>query len=714
METLLKNAILTYQVDTDGIAIITLDMEGYPTNILNAQTIPAILAVAKKAIADEKVKGVIITSNKKDFVAGADLNYILKMESPEQAFKDVLAFNQGFLEIERGGKPFVAAINGNCLGGGYEVALACHHRIAVNHPKIRIGLPEVQLGLLPGAGGTQRLPRMIGFEQALQLILQAKTLAPSKAKASGLVDDLVEDIADLLPKAKQWILEVGTAQQPWDAGRFRLPGGKVMSPKGFQTFGAGTALLRKKTKGNFPSAQFAMSAIYEGLQLPMDRAVVVEARYFTKALFTKEARNIIRTGFFGINNANKGEARPKTVAEKFVPKKVGILGAGMMGAGIGFVTAKAGIDIVLKDISVENAEKGKAYSQKIVQKGVQRGKVTKEKGEALLSRIHPTDSAADLTGCDLVIEAVFEHRGLKAKVTQEAEAVLADKAIFASNTSTLPITGLAEASKRPENFIGLHFFSPVDKMPLVEIIVGKETSDYALAAAIDYVTKIRKTPIVVNDSRGFFTSRVFSTFTNEGMALLSEGVPPALIENAAKDAGMPVGPLAVSDEVNLALMYKIIKQTEKDLNYTDESASAKTVRLFIDTLDRPGKKEGKGFYAYPAGEKKHLWAGLAEHFPIQDNHPDYKTVQKRLLHIQSLETYRCLEENVLQKAVDGDIGSILGLGFPVHTGGAISYIDYIGIQQFVADCDEFTAKYGDRFKVPDSLRAKAEKNESFY
>ncbi len=711
MNTEINKEILDYTVDGDGIAVITVNMQNHPTNVLNDSTVPAILAASRKAIADEAVKGVVITSAKKDFIAGADLKHFTSLTDKEALFKMVVEMNQGFIEMETSGKPFVAAINGNALGGGYEVALGCHHRIAWNNAGYKIGLPEVTLGLLPGGGGTQRLPRLIGVEKALQIIIQGQQLRPEEALKQGLVHELVDNLEDLVPKAKAWIKEVGTIKQPWDEKGYKIPGGAVMSPKVAQTFGAGVALTRGKTKGNYPSAQYAMSCVYEGLQLTMERAIIVEARYFVKSLFSKEAHNIIRTGFFNIGKANKGTARPKDV-EKFEFKKIGILGAGMMGAGIAYVTAKAGIDCVLKDVSLESAENGKAYSVSLMDKAVSRGYKTQADKDALLSKIKATDQVADLDGCDLVIEAVFENRELKAKVTQETEAVMAEGGIFASNTSTLPITGLAKASKAPENFIGLHFFSPVDKMPLVEIIMGEQTSNYALAGAIDYVMKIKKTPIVVNDSRGFFTSRVFSTFTNEGMGLLLEGTPPALIENAALDAGMPVGPLAVTDEVNLGLVQKIVRQTEKDTGKKDESAASKIADLFVDELDRPGKRQGKGFYEYPDKGKKYLWPGLSDRFPVKGDHPDYEEIKTRYLTIMALETYRCLEEGVLRAPEDGDIGSILGFGYPIYTGGAISYIDYVGADTFVANCDRFAEIYGDRFKVPGSLRAKASGKEA--
>ncbi|MGB0523457.1 MAG: 3-hydroxyacyl-CoA dehydrogenase NAD-binding domain-containing protein [Flammeovirgaceae bacterium] len=715
METTVSihNNMVSVAVDADGIAILTIDMKELPTNVMNADSTPAIYGAAMEAVENPEVKGLIITSAKRDFFAGGDLKWMLSLTDPKEVFDGLIEGNEAMRTLETCGKPVVAAINGNALGGGYEIPLGCHYRVAVNDSRIRIGLPETQLGLIPGAGGTQRLPRIIGIQKAMELILQGKTMNPEKALKTGLIDQLVATKEELIPAAKKWILEVGNATQAWDKKGFKVPGGGVMTPQGGQTFAGGIAMTMQKTKGNYPNAQFAMSSIFEGLQLPMEKALVTEARYFTKAVFSKEARNIIRTGFFNVNKANKGAARPKEI-EKYELNKVGILGAGMMGAGIAYVTAKSGLEVVLKDISAEGAEKGKDYSRKLVNKAQSKGRMTKEKGDALLDKIHTTADAAAVADCDLVIEAVFEKRELKYQVTKETEAVLPPDKVYASNTSTLPITGLATASERPENFIGLHFFSPVDKMPLVEIIMGEKTSDYALAAAIDYVMKIRKTPIVVNDSRGFFTSRVFGTFTSEGIDMLTEGIPAALIENAAKDAGMPVGPLAVTDEVNIGLALKIGRQTELDTGVKNERPSAKVIEQFVEELDRPGKKEGKGFYEYPEGGKKYLWEGLAELFPVKEDHLDYETVKKRLLHIQALETVRCLEEGVLRAKEDGDVGSLMGFGFPPYTGGAISYIDYVGIKQFVEECEDFANRFGERFQPTEKLKQMAAEGKGFY
>ncbi len=713
MSTTEHNKAATYTLEDDGVAIIALDMQDYPVNMINEGSMQGFQDYVEKAVNDDKVRGLVITSSRKEFMVGADLNMLLRLTDAEDIYNLTMNLNAQLRRLETCGKPVVAAINGSALGGGYELALACHHRIAIDDKRIQIGLPEVQLGVLPGGGGTQRLPRLIGLQPAMENILQAKRNRPEKAKRIGMIDDLAEDKDELLLKARKWVLDNPKAQQPWEDKKFKLPGGGVMTPQGAQVMSAGIGLLRKETWGNYPGAGYALSCIYEGSQLPIDQALDIEARYFTKAVMSKESKHMIRTLFFNLTEANKGKARPKDEGESSI-KKIGMLGAGMMGAGIAYVSAKAGYEVVLKDVSQEGAEKGKTYSEKLVQKAVSRKRMSEEKAQSLLDRIHPTDKADDLKGCDLVIEAVFEDRELKAKVTQEAEAVMNENGVFASNTSTLPITGLAEASSRPTEFIGLHFFSPVDKMPLVEIIMGEKTSQRALAWAIDYVKTIKKTPIVVKDGRGFYTSRVFATYVNEGMELLREGCPPAMIENAGKAAGMPVGPLALADEVSISLLYHIVKQTEKDLGHELTHASAVVGKKFIEELDRPGKKAGKGFYAYPENEKKHLWPALTQHYPTKDNHPDYETMQQRLLTIQALETVRCMDEGIVAEPKDADVGSIMGWGFAPFTGGTISYIDFVGVEAFVERCERFEQAYGERFAVPASLKAKAQKGEGYY
>ncbi|GLQ05486.1 3-hydroxyacyl-CoA dehydrogenase NAD-binding domain-containing protein [Sneathiella chinensis] len=709
--------MINYSVDTDGIATISWDMPGRSMNVLNNDSIPAFAGALEKAIGDDAVKGIIITSGKPDFIAGADLEMLQGWKGAEEMFQNGMELQMMFRSIEKAKKPVVAAINGTALGGGFEICLACHHRIAADNPKAKIGLPEVKVGLLPGGGGTQRLPRLIGIQAALPLLLEGKHLSPEKALKAGMVNAVVP-ANDLLAEAKKWLLNAKPedAVQPWDKKGFRLPGGIPMSPGGMMTFTAGNAMLREKTMGNYPAALNIMSCVYEGCCVDIDNGLKIETRYFVKTCGTPEAKNMIRSLFFGIGNANKLASRPKDIPTQTFTK-VGVLGAGMMGAGIAYSTAVAGIDVVLIDRDQAAADKGKAYSEKLLQKAVGRGRMSQEKAEAVLGRITATTDYALLDGAELVIEAVFENREIKADVTGKSEAVIAEDAIFASNTSTLPISGLAEASKRPANFIGLHFFSPVDKMPLVEIICGKETSQETLARSMDYVKAIRKTPIVVNDSRGFYTSRVFGTYVNEGIAMLAEGINPALIDMAGKMSGMPVGPLALADEVAIDLIYKVRNQTRDDLGdkYIPSPSDA-TVTKMVEELNRVGKREGKGFYDYPEGGKKHLWKELGTHFPQlpEDEQPSVEEVIKRLLYIQSVETARCLEENVVTTPEDADVGSILGWGFAPSRGGAISQIHTVGVDNFVAECDRMAQAYGARFTPPQFLRDMASKGETFY
>jgi 3-hydroxyacyl-CoA dehydrogenase/enoyl-CoA hydratase/3-hydroxybutyryl-CoA epimerase len=689
-------------------------------NVLNDESIPQFEAALLKAFADESVNGIIITSEKPEFVAGADLKMILRNndKDPAEMLKVSSELNRIFRSIETSGKPTVAAMNGTALGGGYEICLACHHRIALNTPKSLIGLVEVTIGLLPGGGGTQRLPRMIGMQAALPLMLEGKKVGVQEAKSLGMVDDIADSPAEMMGKAHAWIAANPKPLKPWDEvdrktgeivgkDKFNVPGGNVQSAVGAQVFSAGTAMLVDKTKGNYPAPLEIMACVYEGLQVNIDRALAIEARHFVKVATSKVAKNMIQTMFLGMNEANKGASRPKDVPKTEV-KKIGILGAGLMGAGIAYVSAQAGIEVILKDVSIEAAEKGKDYSRNLLQKSVERGKVDSAKVDGLLNLIKPTANVQDLQGCDLIIEAVFENRELKAQVTQEAEPMLADsgnpaRGVFGSNTSTLPISGLAQASKKPEHFIGIHFFSPVDKMALVEIIMGRQTSDYALAVAMDYVRKIRKTPIVVNDSRGFYTSRCFGTYSGEGMELLKEGVNPVLIENAGKDAGMPVGPLAVTDEVALDLVYKIAGQGIRDRAIREDDTSYQVAKQFVD-LGRLGKKTKAGFYDYNDDRSKKLWPGLPDLFPLAEKQPTLDEVKTRLLYRQAIEAVRCFEENVVRTKLDADLGSILGWGFPAYTGGALSFVEFVGLETFVATCDRLADQYGERFRPTEKLR----------
>ncbi len=709
----IKNNLFELNVDGEGIAVLTIDQKDNPTNLFSTDFIHAFLDVCRKVIADDSVKGMVVTSGRSMFMPGADLRELSGMgKDPEGQLKGMLEMHQAFREVEKGGKPIVAAINGTAMGGGLELCLLCHHRIVLDNPKIKLGFPESKVGLLPGGGGTVKAVYLMGIQNGLMYLLQGKEVRPQQALKDKLINELASSPEELMSKAKQWILDNPNPEQPWDNKRHKIPGGGFWSPSGVQTLIGAVGNVTKMTHGNYPAQRSILQVVHDGLQIPVDRAFEVEARHFVKLLGTKEAKNMIRTGFMGIQAAKKGKARPKD-EPKYEIKKLGILGAGMMGAGIAYVSAKAGMDVVLKDISVENAERGKSYSKKLLDKAISKGRSTPEKAEALLSKIRTTDNPADLEGCDLVIEAVFEDPKLKDKVTKETEAVLSPDKVYASNTSTIPITLLAKSSERPENFIGIHFFSPVDKMPLVEIIVGEKSSPKAVAVAIDYTVAIRKVPIVVNDSRGFFTSRCFGTYVNEGMFLLDEGVPPAMIENIAKKKGLPVGPLAVHDEVTLTLTKHIIESDKEGLKREDTQRAFGIVMKMIEK-GRTSKKDGAGFYDYPQGSKKKLWKGLSDLFPSDLNALDQETVAKRMLHRQALESFRCLDEGVLNSVTDGDIGSLLGWGFPIYAGGSLSYIDFVGIKEFVADCDEFTTKYGERWMVPDSLRALAEAGKSIH
>jgi len=709
----IQNSLFEFTIDADGIGLLSINQVDNPANLLSTEFIKSYISVAQQAIEAENVKGVIVTSARSMFIAGADLREMAKLgEEPKRQLQEVLDLHKGFRALETGGKPFVAAINGTTLGGGLELCLTCHHRIALNSPRIKIGFPEVKVGLLPGGGGTVKTPYLLGIQQGLTYLLQGLEVRPDKALKDGLVDELAENQETLLQKAKDWILNNPNPIQPWDNKKHRMPGGGFWSPNGVQTMMGAAGNVAKLTHGKYPAAKHILSTIHDGLQVPIDQALAVEARYFIHTAQTPEAKNMIRTGFMAMQEAKKGKARPKA-QPKYEVKKLGILGAGMMGAGIAYVSAKAGMEVVLKDVSTEQAEKGKAYSQKLLEKAIRKKRSTPEKAQALLERIHPTDDPSAVGDCDFVIEAVFEDTQLKHRVTQETEAVLSPDKIYGSNTSTIPISLLAKGSKRPENFIGIHFFSPVEKMPLVEIIVGEKTEEKAIAAAVDYTLAIKKIPIVVNDSRGFYTSRCFSSYCEEGLMLLSEGVPPAMIENIARHQGLPVGPLAVMDEVSLSLGVHIY---ESDPNTAHPPHRQKAYQIQKDMVEngREGKKTRAGFYDYPEKGKKKLWPGLAEKFTPKVDALEKSLIAKRLMHRQALESYRCLDEGILRRSTDGDIGSILGWGFPIYTGGTLSYIDYVGIQQFVADCDTFMDRFGERWKVPDSLRKLAKSGKSVH
>jgi len=712
------NNTIQYTVDNDGIAILMIDLPGKSMNVLCDAMIADLSECIEKVVADDAVKGAVVASAKAAFVAGADLTELVtaydRGVTPLQGYEWSKGLSNVFRRMETCGKPFAVAINGLALGGGLELCLACHYRVMTDDPKAQLGLPEVSIGLLPGAGGTQRLPRLVGVEQSLPVILQGKKLDPHKALELGVVHE-VAPAAELIERARDWLLGSPDPVAPWDVKGFKVPGGAgAMTPKNAQTYMVGTSLLAATTQHNYPALIGAMSSVYEGCITPFDTGLDIESQYFGLQVSGVVARNMMRSLFVNKGAADKLARRPAGV-EKSKVTKVGILGAGMMGAGIAYVSAKAGIEVVLLDTDIEAAERGKSYSKGLLDKAIQRGYSTQEKADALLGLIQTTTDYADLEGCELVVEAVYENREIKADVTAKAEAVIPGNAIFASNTSTLPITGLAKASKRPASFIGLHFFSPVDKMPLVELIKGEKSSDEAIARGLDYIQQIRKTPIVVNDSPGFYTSRCFSTSTNEGMTMLAEGVSPALIENAAKMAGLPVGPLAVMDEVTLDLGYKITMQNARDKGdeYVFDSGFP-VIKKFVEQLDRKGKRFGAGFYDYPKDGKKHLWSGLAELYPPQKEQPPVQEVIDRLLYRQALETARCFEEGVLDHPADADIGSIFGWGFPPWTGGTLSFIDTVGIRHFVTECDRMEKAYGPRFAVSNWLRERAARGEAFH
>jgi len=709
---------IRYSVDGDGIALLLIDVAGRPMNVLTPAFRSDLAECIERISGDAAVRGAVVASAKSSFMAGADIKDMVgafaRGLTAAKAAEFSLELSKLFRRLETCGKPVAAAINGVALGGGLEVALACHYRVMADDPKAGVGLPEVKIGLLPGAGGTQRVPRLIGVTEALKLITEGRQLGAADALKKGLVHD-VAPASEIVERARQWILKGGEGVQPWDRKGFRIPGGAGQtSPAAAQAFMVGTALTAKATMRNYPAPLAILSCVYEGTQVPIDQGLAIESRYFGQLLAGSVARNLMRTMFVNKGLADKLARRPAGPPKSQV-RRLGILGAGMMGAGVAYVSALAGMDVVLIDSTLELAEKGKEYSRRLLAKDVERGKRTQADVDAVLARIRPTVSYDDLAGVDLVIEAVFESREIKADVTGKAEAVIPRNAVFASNTSTLPISGLAQASKRPQQFIGIHFFSPVDRMPLVEIILGKKTSEDTLARALDYVGQLRKTPIVVNDSRGFYTSRCFGTFVYEGMAMLQEGVNPALVENVAKTAGMPVGPLAVADEVTIDLQWKVIRQTEHDLGRRFVKPVAyDVVRKFVEELKRPGRRFGAGFYDYPQDAKKHLWPGLAEAFPRAMQQPAVDEVQKRLMYIQALETTRCMEEAVVTTAAEADLGSILGWGFPAWTGGTLSYIDTIGIRPFVAECDRLAKRYGKRFKPSKWLRERAKRDEPFH
>lgn len=706
--------MIDYRLDDEGIATIAWNVTDRAMNVLNEASIAAFGEAVKRTIGDEKVKGVIVTSARSDFVVGADLELVRNVTTAEASMGITAPISAILRELERSGKPFVAAINGTALGGGFEICLACHRRIAADDAKIQIGLPEVTLGLLPAAGGTQRLPRMIGIKNALPYLLEGRKVNPAKALEAGLIDEVVP-AGDLLARAKAWLLSDGASNvvKPWDAKGFRFPGGTSQGPGATQIFFGMSAQLLGKTQGLYPAPEAIAACVYDGCQVDLDNGLKIEQRQFARLAISPVTKNMIRTLFYSMGDANRLADRPKGVATR-VFTKIGVLGAGMMGAGLAYGCASVGLEVVLIDVQIESAEKGKAYCSKIMDAQVAKGRLTAEKRDKTLALIKTSTDFTSLAGCNLVIEAVFENREIKAEVTRKAEAAMDVDAIFASNTSTLPITGLAEVSVRPELFVGLHFFSPVEKMPLVEIIRGKRTSEETIAHALDFIKRIRKTPIVVNDCPSFYANRAFAKFPYEAMIMLKEGVNPNLIENAARLAGMPMPALALTDEVSVELLYKALQQLKQDLGKSYEDQPQDSVMTdMVEKFQRIGRKSGKGFYDYPVDGKKKLWTGLTEHYPLAMDQPDLEEVRKRLMYAQSVEAARCVAEKIVSTK-DADVGSLLGWGFPAALGGAISYIDMIGAVSFVAECDRMTDVYGKRFAVPQALREMAARGASYH
>ncbi len=718
-------------VDADGIALITWDMPGRSMNVLDIPAMEEFAALVEKVATDAAIKGAVITSGKDTFSGGADItmldsltrNYAAtaKKDGEEAAaaflFNESRKLSQIYRRIETCGKPWVAAINGTALGGAFELSLSCHYRVAADNEKTRLGLPEVKIGIFPGAGGTTRLARMLQPADALQMLLKGEQLKVSRAKAMKLVDAVVPQ-ADLVKTAKDWIKAGGKGVAPWDVQGFKLPGGLVFSKAGMMVFPAANAIYRRETYDNYPAARAIMQVVYEGLQLPFDRALTIESRWFAKILRSPEAAAMIRSLFVSMQDLNKGARRPASVPQVKL-KKIGVIGAGFMGAGIAYVSAQAGIDVVLVDRDQESADKGKAHSEKLITDQVNKGRAKAADRDALLARITPTADYGQLAGCELIVEAVFEDRKVKAEATAKAQAANPN-AVFGSNTSTLPISSLAETAKDPSRFIGIHFFSPVEKMLLVEIIMGKKTGDEALAVALDFVRAIRKTPIVVNDSRGFYANRCVLNYIQEGHLMLLEGIPAAMIENVARMAGMPVGPLSLNDETALDLGLKIVRAAETDLGANAiNPAQKKLLEDLVEKNGRLGRKNGKGFYDYPQGAPKRLWPGLSDLLPKKLSMEeieaiDIEEMKQRFLVTQAAEAARTFEEGVVTDVREADVGSIIGFGFAPFTGGTLSYIDMMGPKQFVALCEKLEKKFGSRFKPPKIVLDLAAKGETFY
>ena len=718
-----------YAVDADGVATITWDVPGKSMNVFSFEGQVELDAAVDAALADDAVKGVVITSGKDTFAGGMDLNVLADLresvsDNPAQGlFDGIFAMHTLLRKIERagmdpktlkGGKPIAAALQGTAMGIGLELPLACHRIFVADNPKAQLGLPEIKVGIFPGAGGTTRLAWKLGAMAAAPLLLEGRALSPSKAKGAGIIDEVVP-ADELLAAAKAWVLSAKDEDlvKPWDKKGYKIPGGAPYSAGGFPTFVGASAMIHANTWGVYPAAKALLSAVYEGLQVPFDTALKIETRWFVNVLLNPSSSAMIRSLFVNKGALEKGANRPDVPDERV--SKVGVLGAGMMGAGIAYVSAAAGIEVVLLDATVESAEKGKAYSAGILDKAIKRGRATEEKKAKLLGQINATSDYADLEGCDLIIEAVFEDPAVKADVTAKAEAVIPETAIFASNTSTLPITSLAQASKRPEQYIGIHFFSPVDKMLLVEIIKGAQTGQRAVAKSLDYVRQIRKTPIVVNDARFFYANRCIIPYINEGTRMVAEGVAPAMIDNAARLLGFPVGPLQLVDETSLDLGAKIAKATKAAMgnDYPDDAVD-EVVFWMVDE-GRLGRKSNAGFFDYDEkGKRQGYWTGIGEKYPRLAAQPDLEEVKNRLMMAQVLEAVRALDEGVLEDIREGDVGAILGWGFAPWSGGPFSWLDIIGAQKAVEICDDLTERFGKRFATPQSLRDMAASGERFY
>lgn len=716
-----------FELDGDGIALITFDSPNVSMNVLSASVMAELGQIVDKIGSDDGIKGAVITSGKKAFCAGADLSELgsgmmdLKGLSEEEAkqklFDTAFRLNLQLRALETCGKPVAAAINGLALGGGFEVTLACHYRVMANDTGAKLGLPESLVGVLPGGGGTQRLPRLIGVMNAAPIMLQGKQFDADTAKAQGVVHEIAP-ASEIVAKAKELVKAnpLGS-KQPWDQDKFKIPGGGPFHPAGMQIFGGASPMLLKETYGNYPAQRYILSCVYEGLQVPMDAGLRIESRYFTKLLMRPESRNMIRSLFLSKQSLDKGGRRPAGQSRSDI-KKIGVIGAGFMGAGIATVSAQAGIEVVLIDVNQEGADKGKQHAVDFFAKGVKRGKISEDKAKGLADLITATTDYEALKDVDLVVEAVFENSDLKAEITKKAEAVMPAGAVFGSNTSTIPITSLAKASVRPDNFIGIHFFSPVEKMNLVELIVGEKTGDLAVSRAIDFVGKIRKTPIVVADTRGFYANRCVMRYIEQGMYMLTEGVKPALIENGAKMAGMPVGPLSLQDEVAIDLGYKVLQQTKKDLgDQFEDTPNARVIERMYE-LGRYGRKNGKGFYVYEEGGKR-LWDELDQFAPNgailpEEHQPSVAEIKDRILYAQAIEAARTMAEGIVEDPREADVGSILGWGFAPYTGGVLSFIDTVGTESFVKRADELAKKYGKPFEVPQLLRDMAAKKETFY